>query len=181
MSETKVLALVGSLRADSINRKLAEAIQAQAPAGVTVEIVDGLGNVPFYNEDIDGDAAPSAVTALRTQVANADRVLFVTPEYNGSTPAVLANAIDWISRPFGAGAIKDKPVAVVGTAVGQYGGQWAHQDTRKSAGVAGGTVVEEIELSHAYAWGSDPSQDADVVAQFSDAVAKLAAYEVVPA
>lgn len=181
MSDTKVLALVGSLRADSINRKLAEAIQAQAPAGVTVEIVDGLGNVPFYNEDIDGEAAPAAVTALRDQVAKADRVLFVTPEYNGSTPAVLANAIDWISRPFGAGAIKDKPVAVVGTAVGQYGGQWAHQDTRKSAGVAGGTVVEEIELSHAYSWGSDPSQDADVVAQFADAVARLAAYEVVPA
>jgi NAD(P)H-dependent FMN reductase len=183
MSDTLVLALVGSLRADSINRKLIEAVQAQAPEGVTVEIAEGLGNVPFYNEDIDGDAAPAAVAALRDQVANADRVLFVTPEYNGSTPAVLANAIDWISRPFGAGAIKDKPVAVVGTAVGQYGGQWAHQDTRKSAGVAGGKVVEDIELSHAYAWGSDPSQDAETVAKFSDAVAKLVAADevVVPA
>jgi NAD(P)H-dependent FMN reductase len=175
MSETKVLALVGSLRADSVNRKLVEAVQAQAPEGVTIEIAQGLGDIPFYNEDIDGDAAPAAAVALREAVAAADRLLFVVPEYNGSTPAVVANAIDWASRPFGAGSIKDKPTAVVGTAVGQYGGQWAHQDTRKSAGVAGAKVVEEIELSHAYAWGTDPSQDAEIVAKFTEAVQKLAA------
>jgi NAD(P)H-dependent FMN reductase len=180
MSDIKVVALVGSLRADSINRKLAEALQAQAPAGVTVEIVEGLANVPFYNEDIDGDAAPATVVALRDQVTNADRVLFVAPEYNGSTPAVLANAVDWLSRPFGAGAIKDKQVAVVGTAVGQYGGQWSHADTRKIVGVAGGKVVDGVELSHAYAWGSDPSQEAEIVAKFSDALAKLVAADEVP-
>lgn len=170
---TKVLALVGSLRADSINRKLVEAVQAQAPEGVTIEIAEGLGEIPFYNEDIDGDTAPAAAVTLREQVAAADRLLFVVPEYNGSTPAVVANAIDWASRPFGAGSIKDKPTAVVGTAVGQFGGQWSHQDTRKSAGVAGAKIVDGIELSHAYAWGSDPSQDAEVVAQFKGAIEKL--------
>lgn len=174
---SKVLVLVGSLRAGSYNRKLAEAVKNNAPEGVEIEIAEGLGELPFYNEDLDGDAAPANVTAFREQVAAADQILVITPEYNGSTPAVIANAIDWASRPFGEGSIKDKPLAVVGTAVGQYGGQWAHQNTRKSAGVAGANVVESIELSHPYTWGTDPSADAEVVAKFSDAVAKLAVHE----
>src|SRR5204863_8628154 len=71
MTNTLVLVLVGSLRADSLNRKIAEAVREQAPAGVTVDIADGLGDLPFYNEDIDGDAAPEAVVRLREQVAAA--------------------------------------------------------------------------------------------------------------
>ncbi len=175
---TRVLVLLGSLRADSHNRRIAEAICAQAPAGVTVEIADGLGELPFYNEDIDGEQAPAAAVRLREQVAAADRLLVVTPEYNGTMPAVLNNAIDWASRPFGASAIKDKPLAVVGTAGGQYGGQWAHEDARKSARVAGAAVVEGIALSHAYAWGSDPLADAGTVEKFVTAVAELASYDV---
>jgi len=177
MTDTRVLVLVGSLRADSHNRRIAEEIRAQAPAGVTVDIADGLGDLPFYNEDIDGEQAPEAVVRLRAQVAAADRLFVVTPEYNGTMPAVLNNAIDWASRPFGEGAIKGKLLAVVGTAVGQYGGQWAHDDTRKSARVAGAVVVDDIALSHAYAWGSDPSGDAETVAKFLAAVADLASYD----
>lgn len=177
MTDTRVLVLVGSLRADSHNRKIAEAIREQAPAGVTVDIADGLGELPFYNEDLDGEQAPEAVVRLRGQVAAADRLLIVTPEYNGTMPAVLNNAIDWASRPFGAGAIKDKPLAVIGTAGGQYGGQWAHDDTRKSARVAGAVVVEDIALSHAYAWGSDPLADAETVAKFVAAATDLASYD----
>ena len=75
--------------------------------------------------------------------AHADAVLVVTPEYNGSVPGVLKNAIDWLSRPFGDGAIKGKPLAVVGAAHGRYGGVWAHDETRKSFGLAGARVVEE--------------------------------------
>jgi len=71
----------------------------------------------------------------------------VTPEYNGSLPAVLKNAIDWASRPFQGGAIVDKPVAVVGTSNGRYGGVWAHEDTRKTARIAGARVLEDIALS----------------------------------
>jgi len=179
MSDTRVLVLVGSLRADSFNRRLAEAVQAQAPVGVVLDIAAGLADVPFYNEDLDGAAAPESVVALRDQISAADRVLVVTPEYNGTMPAVLNNALDWASRPFGAGSIKDKPLAVVGTSVGQYGGKWAHDDTRRSARIAGANVVADIEVSHAYAWGQDPASDAETVQTFADAVAKLAAYETV--
>ncbi|MFC7501892.1 NADPH-dependent FMN reductase [Nocardioides sp. CPCC 206347] len=173
---TRIAVLVGSLRADSINRKLAEVLREQAPAGVVLDIVDGLGELPFYNEDVDGDSVPAAVTVLREAIAAADRVLVVTPEYNGTMPAVLNNAIDWASRPFGEGAIKGKPLAVVGTSVGQFGGKWAHDDTRRSAGVAGAVVVEDVDLAHAYAWGTDPSGDEEIVAKFVSALGDLAGF-----
>jgi NAD(P)H-dependent FMN reductase len=179
MSDTRVLVLVGSLRADSFNRRLAEAVRDQAPLGVVVDIAGGLGDVPFYNEDIDGANAPAAVVALRDQLSAADRVLVVTPEYNGTMPAVLNNALDWASRPFGEGSIQDKPLAVVGASVGQYGGKWAHEDTRRSAKVAGATVVDDIVINHRYEWGTDPAADADLVQSMVDAVAKLAAHESV--
>jgi len=179
MRDTRVLALVGSLRSASVNRKIVEAIRDHAPAGITIDIAEGLGELPFYNEDIDGDASPARVQALREQVASADSVLVVTPEYNGSTPAVIANAIDWISRPYGAGAIKGKPVAVVGTAVGQYGGTWAHDETRKSAKIAGAEVLEHVAVSHPYAWGSDPSAEPETIGKFVSAVTQLAAHEPV--
>lgn len=177
MSDTRVLVLVGSLRAESFNRRLAEAIAEHAPVGAEVVIADGLDQIPFYNEDLDGENAPAAAVALRKKVAEADRLLVVTPEYNGTMPAVINNALDWASRPFGAGAIKDKPLAVVGTAIGQYGGKWAHDDTRRSAKIAGAAVIDDIELSHAYAWGNDPVADTETVEAFVNAVAKLAAYE----
>ena len=89
-----VLVLVGSLRAASVNRQLAELAAESAPAGVQVTILDRLGEVPFYNEDIDGPTAPEPAQALREAGAHADAVLVVTPEYNGSVPGVLKNAIE---------------------------------------------------------------------------------------
>src|ERR1700738_1803321 len=154
MSDTNitVLALVGSLRAASLNRQIAELAAAVAPDGVTVTVFDGLGGLPFYNEDIDSamgaeNAEPSAVAALRAAGTEADAALVVTPEYNGSFPAVVKNAIDWLSRPFGNGALKGKPLAVIGGSMGQYGGVWAHDETRKSFGIAGARVIETIKLS----------------------------------
>jgi len=94
---TKVTVLVGSLRAESVNRKFAEALSDLAPEGVELTIAENLELIPFYNEDLDGENAPVAATALREQVAGADRVLVVTPEYNATTPAVINNAIDWLS------------------------------------------------------------------------------------
>src|ERR1043165_6417781 len=91
---TRVAVLVGSLRADSVNRQVAESLRDQAPAGVEIDIVDGLADVPFYNEDLDGADAPSAAAVLRERVDSADRVLVVTPDYNATMPAVLNNAID---------------------------------------------------------------------------------------
>ncbi len=123
MSDINVLTLVGSLRAASVNRQLAELAAESAPDGVTVTVYDGLGDLPHYNEDLDTEDAPAPpVVALRAAAAQADAALVVTPEYNGSIPGVLKNAIDWLSRPYGNGALKDKPLAVIGSALGQYGG-----------------------------------------------------------
>jgi NAD(P)H-dependent FMN reductase len=182
MAEIKVLALVGSLRAASVNRQLAELAVSAAPDGVSVTVFDGLGELPLYNEDIDpavgaGAEAPAAVAALRAAAADADAALIVTPEYNGSIPGVVKNAIDWLSRPFGDGAFKGKPLAVIGGSFGQYGGVWAHDETRKSFGIAGARVIEAIKLSVPFKSlnGQHPREHADLVAGVRDVVGKLAA------
>jgi NAD(P)H-dependent FMN reductase len=176
MSNTRVLVLVGSLRADSLNRKIAETLQGLAPEGVTVEIAEGLAELPFYNEDLDGGSVPAAAAALRAQVADADRVLAVTPEYNGTMPAVLNNAIDWLSRPYGAGALVGKPFGVVGATPTPYGGKWAHADTARSAGIAGAVVVEDVIVSQP-AVGVDVLTDPDVQARLNDAVRTLVEFD----
>lgn len=179
---TKILALVGSLRAASINRQIAELAGAVAADDVTVTIFEGLGELPFYNEEIDDamntGAPPLApVAALRAAAADADAALVVTPEYNGSYPAVIKNAIDWLSRPYGDGALKGKPLAVIGGSFGQYGGVWAHDDTRKSFGIAGARVVEAIKLSVPFKTleGKAPADHAELSANVRDVVGKLAA------
>jgi NAD(P)H-dependent FMN reductase len=182
VAEIKVLALVGSLRAESLNRKIAELAADVAPDGVSVVVFEGLGDVPFYNEEIDDAIDPTVaalapVAALRAAAADADATLVVTPEYNGSYPAVVKNAIDWLSRPFGDGALKGKPLAVIGGSFGQYGGVWSHDDTRKSFGFAGARVVESIKLSVPFKTldGKPPAEHAELVANVRDAVGKLAA------
>ncbi|MBM0124790.1 NAD(P)H-dependent oxidoreductase [Pimelobacter simplex] len=169
---TRVAVLVGSLRADSLNRKLAEILRDEAPAGVTLDIIEGLEQVPFYNEDLDGATAPAAAVALRERVASADRVLAVTPEYNGTMPAVLNNAIDWISRPYGAGAVVGKPFGVIGATPTPYGGKWAHGDTARSAGIAGAIVVEDVTVSQP-AVDVDPTTDPEVRAKLLAALGTL--------
>lgn len=182
-SDIKVLALVGSLRAASINRKIAELAAAVAPDGVTVTVFEGLGELPFYNEEIDDavntevEHAPAPVAALRAAAADADAALVVTPEYNGSIPAVVKNAIDWLSRPFGNGALKDKPLAVIGGSMGRYGGVWAHDETRKSFGIAGARVIDTIKLSVPFQTlgGKAPADNAELTENVRDIVGKLAA------
>ncbi len=177
MAPTTILTLVGSLRAASINHQLAELAAEAAPEGVVLTLYEGLDQVPFYNEDLDTLTPPAAVAALRAAAAQADAALIVTPEYNGTIPAVVKNAIDWLSRPWGASDLKDKPVAVIGTAAGRYGGTWAHDETRKSLGIAGPRVVDSIKLSLAATTldGKHPRENADVVSAVRDAVGALAA------
>ncbi|MFQ2874883.1 NAD(P)H-dependent oxidoreductase [Mycobacterium sp. TY814] len=183
VADIKILALVGSLRAGSVNRQIAELAAELAPEGVTVTVFEGLGEVPFYNEDIDDamnselDQAPAQVVALRAAATEADAALVVTPEYNGSIPAVVKNAIDWLSRPFGDGALKDKPLAVIGGSMGQYGGVWAHDETRKSFGIAGARVSDAIKLSVSFRTlgGSAPAESAELSENVRDVVGKLAA------
>lgn len=177
MSDIKVLVLVGSLRAASINRQLAELAVETAPDGVGLQLFDRLGELPFYNEDIDNDDVVEPVVALRQAAADAGAALVVTPEYNGSIPGVLKNAIDWLSRPFGNSALKDKPLAVVGTALGQYGGVWAHDETRKSFGIAGPRVIEDLQLSvqSTVFDGKHPRENAEVAESLREIVGKLVA------
>jgi NAD(P)H-dependent FMN reductase len=177
MSHTRVAVLVGSLRADSVNRRLAELLRDQAPDGVTLDLVDGLGELPVYNEDIDqGPDVPQAAAALRERVADADRVLAVTPEYNGTMPAVLNNAIDWLSRPYGQGALVGKPFGVVGTTPTPYGGKWSHADAARSAGIAGAVVVEDVTVSQS-SIEVDVLTDPEVLGKLHDAVARLVDFQ----
>lgn len=170
---THVVVLLGSLRADSYNRRIAERLRAEAPPDVTVEIATGLADLPFYNEELDTEAAlPEAARVLRGRVAAADRVLAVTPEYNGTMPAVLNNAIDWLSRPFGVGALKNKPFAVVGATPTKYGAKWAHDDARRSATVAGADVVPDLVVSHS-TLDADVLEDPEAFATFLAALVAL--------
>lgn len=182
VTETKILALVGSLRAGSINRQIAELAADVAPEGVTVTLFETLADVPFYNEDLDPGVGtpveePAAVAALRTAASEADAALVVTPENNGTIPAVLKNAIDWLSRPFGDGALKGKPLAVVGGALGRYGGVWAHDDTRKAFGIAGARVLDEVKLSVPFGTlgGLPPAENAELTESVREVVGQLAA------
>lgn len=177
MSDVKILVVVGSLRAGSVNQQLAEVAVEGASDGVTLQLFDRLGELPFYDEDIDGEDVAEPVQALRRAAAAADAALVVTPEYNGGIPGVLKNAIDWLSRPFGNGALKDKPLAVIGTSLGQYGGVWAHDETRKSFGIAGPRVIEDLKLSVPAKEFDDrhPRENAEVAARVRDVVTKLAA------
>ncbi|MBJ6642326.1 FMN reductase [Streptomyces sp. BSE7F] len=173
----RILALVGSLRAGSHNRQLAEAAVKLAPEGVDIALYEGLAEIPFYNEDIDVEDGVPAAAQLREAAAAADALLLFTPEYNGTIPAVLKNAIDWLSRPFGAGAIGGKPVVVVGTAFGQYGGVWAQDETRKAVGIAGGKVVEDLKLaipgSVTRFAETHPADDTEVAEQLAEVLNRL--------
>ncbi|MFD6192267.1 NAD(P)H-dependent oxidoreductase [Streptomyces sp. NPDC060275] len=174
----RILALVGSLRAGSHNRQLAEAAVRFAPEGAEVQLFEGLGEIPFYNEDVDVEGSvPAAAAKLREAAQGAQAFLLFSPEYNGTIPAVLKNAIDWLSRPYGAGAFTGKPVAVVGTAFGQYGGVWAQDETRKAVGIAGGKVIEDLKLSIPGSLTrfaeTHPADDAEVAGQLTEVVARL--------
>jgi len=115
----KVAVFVGSLRADSINLKFARALEKLA-AGKLEFIYPDLGSLPLYNDDLWA-SPPASVLRLKDDIAAADAVLFVTPEYNRTIPSVLSNAIFWGSRPWGKNSWADKPGSVVGTSPGGIG------------------------------------------------------------
>ena len=149
----KVLAVSGSLRAESHNTSLLRAAAEAAPEGVEVELFDpaGLAELPLYDQDLDGRDAPGSVQRLRGAWAEAAAILFATPEYNGSVPGGLKNAVDWASRPVREGALTNKTVAVVGASTGQFGAMWAQADLRKILGVAGARVVgDELPVTRAH-------------------------------
>ena len=149
----RILAISGSLRAGSYNTALARAAAELAPDGVEIEVYDGLGLVPHYDEDLDqeGIETPATVAELRRRIDEADALLLVTPEYNGSTTGVLKNAIDWVSARHRGSWLRNKTVAVAGATTGEYGAIWAQQDLRRILGIAGARVVAgDFPLPRAY-------------------------------
>ena len=143
----RILALVGSLRAASSNLGLANMARRVVPEGFEVVLFEGLDALPYYNADHDHpNPVPAGVQALRDAINDADAVLIAAPEYNWNLPAVLKNAIDWASRPYGASALNKKVISVVSS--GSKGG------ARKAQGylveilaLLGNTVINEPEIA----------------------------------
>lgn len=132
MSTKNVAVLVGSLRKDSLNRKLALAMREIAAPELTLNLVE-IGNLPLYNQDDDeGANVPAAWSAFRQSIKACDAVLFVTPEYNRSVPAALKNAIDVGSRPYGQSAWSKKPAAIISVSPGAMGAFGANHHLRQS-------------------------------------------------
>jgi len=159
----KILGIAGSLRSGSYNRQLLQLAADNLPDGVELAVWEGLRDLPAFDED--EESAPSlAVAGFRAAVADADAVLIVTPEYNGSIPGALKNALDWGSRPRDTAAFRSMPVAVIGASPGSFGGVWAQAETRKVLGLMGSRVVAgELSVGKAHERLADP--DAELVDQ----------------
>jgi chromate reductase, NAD(P)H dehydrogenase (quinone) len=140
----RILAISGSLRAGSHNTDLLQAAAAVAPDGVDITLYDGLKEIPPYDadDDVPGDQ-PMAVRQLKDALEEADAVLIATPEYNSSIPGVLKNALDWASRPLVESPVRNKPVAVLSSSTGMFGGVWAAAETRKVLGALGARTLED--------------------------------------
>lgn len=128
MSRYEIAVLVGSLRRDSLNRRLAEGVARLAPPELLFRHAS-IGDLPLYNQD-DDDKQAEAVKRLKQEIATAQGVLFVTPEYNRSVPGVLKNAIDHASRPYGQSVFPGKPAAIIGVSMGAIGTAIAQQHLR---------------------------------------------------
>ena len=142
---TRVLGVSGSLRQDSLHTELLRLAAEELPEGVEFAEWDGLRSIPPYDADLEG-TPPAEVLQLVEALDAADVVLFSSPEYNGSVPGQLKNAIDWVSRQSLGAPLRGKPVAVIGGSPGQFGGVWGHGELRKVLGIVGARVAD-VELS----------------------------------
>jgi chromate reductase, NAD(P)H dehydrogenase (quinone) len=138
----RLIGLSGSLRARSYNTALLAAAAELVPPPARLERYAALPSVPPYSEDDEAEPVHRAVAALRDAVAASDGLVVATPEYNGSFPGALKNALDWLSRPFPANALRDKPVAVIGASTGAFGGIWAQDELRKVLRISGARVLD---------------------------------------
>jgi chromate reductase, NAD(P)H dehydrogenase (quinone) len=141
----RILAVAGSLRQGSYNRGLLRAAQELAPEWVEVRLFD-IGQLPFFNEDVEAAGDPEPVRRFKDAIAASNAVLIATPEYNGAVPGVLANAIDWASRPSGRSVLRNKPVAVMGAVLGQSGSANAQATLRGVLGRIGAIVVPDPQV-----------------------------------
>ena len=138
------IVLVGSLRRESINLKLAKAIAKLGESRFTSQFPQ-IGDLPLYNEDLE-NPMPESVARLKREIEAADAVLFITPEYNRAVPGVLKNAIDWASRPYGQSSFKGKPAALGGASPGAIGTAVAQHDMRGMLGYLDVILLSQPEL-----------------------------------
>jgi chromate reductase len=141
----RILAIAGSLRQGSYNRGLLRAAEELAPDWVEVHFFD-IGTLPFFNEDLEAAGDPEEVRRFKEDIRNANAVLIATPEYNGAVPGVLANAIDWASRPSGRSVLRNKPVVVMGAVLGRSGSMNAQSALRGVLSRVGAVVVPDPQV-----------------------------------
>jgi chromate reductase len=165
-----ILGIAGSLRAGSHNAQLLRLAAEELPGDVELVVFEGLAEIPAYDHDLE-DLAPDAVDELKRAVADADAVLIATPEYNGSIPGALKNALDWVSRPIAESPIRSKPVAVIGASTGGFGAVWAQRELKKVLGLMGARVLDaEVPVAKADRALAEPDDElrealADVMAE----------------
>lgn len=143
MKKKKIALLVGSLRKDSLNLKVAKVLSQLAPESLELELVP-IGNLPLYNEDLEADV-PQAWATFRSAIQAADGILFVTPEYNRTTTPALKNAIDVASRPWGKNAWNEKPGAVISVSMSALGGFGANHNIRQAAACLNVPIMQQPE------------------------------------
>jgi chromate reductase, NAD(P)H dehydrogenase (quinone) len=147
----RILGISGSLRRDSYNTRLIAAAADVLPDDAELTVWTGLRDVPPFDEDEEAGPPPAAVAELREALAAADAVLIATPEYNGSVPGQLKNALDWASRPHATNPLRNRPAAVVGASTGGFGTVWAQADLRRILARIGARVLDtELAVSHAH-------------------------------
>ena len=155
-SQQDIAVLVGSLRKDSLNRKMANALIALAPQRLKPAIVE-IGQLALYNQDLDTDNPPREWAVFRDRIRPVQGVLFVTPEYNRSVPGVLKNAIDVGSRPYGKSVWNNKPAAVISVSPGAIGAFGANHHLRQSLVFLN---MPPLQMPEAYIGGADKLFDA---------------------
>jgi chromate reductase len=144
-----LLGFTGSAREASFNTRILRSLGSLAPEGVEVKVFD-VDQIPFYNQDLEGDALPASIQALRDAVAAADGVIVASPEYNHSYSALAKNVIDWASRPFGQGSILGKKAMILVAGPGPGGGAHCIEELGKLFGLLGCTVVSSVGVAKAH-------------------------------
>jgi chromate reductase len=158
----RVLAISGSLRSGSYNTQLLDLAGRLSAPDVQLELYDELAELPHYNMELDTENVLEPVARLRDAIDSADAVLIATPEFNGTMPGSLKDALDWASRPYPENALRGKPVAVIGASAGNRGAIRAQADARKVLGVIGANVLDaELPIGGAWAAFTDDGQLAD--------------------
>lgn len=153
----KVLGISGSWRTDSLNSRLLRAAADELPPAAELFEWTGLPDIPAFSQEIQDDPQPGAVRSLKRAIEEADAILIVTPEYNGSIPGALKNALDWVSRPYKENPLRGKPALAIGASTGMGGTLFAQADMRRVLGRIGASVLdEELPLPQARdAFGDD--------------------------